>query len=646
MCCTKRVISLLLAFLVLLVPLASGAVATQSDSLRLTSEMNWEDASNFGAYDYSISTPKTGYSMGFYTIDNGDGTVSGLVVPPAYQKYDKATGSFKYVRSDKFYVERYNDKGKAVSYKELDMELPLFGAFLAGKNYNYMAFGQSNPNRIESLEVWRIVRYDKEWNRLDSVSVTGGQSLTSEPFRSTVARMAESDDGKSLTLLASRTRSIDGHQSNLAFVMDTEPLQMKKVLAEEYPANHVSHSFGQFVQYDGSKTVTVDHGDAFPRSFVLQELNGKRNGVHLLTIAGEDGDNVTNAIGSGFEVSGQGYLFLGCSDSQTGKANEPWNVFLTYVNKSMGPAKLTWLTSGSENINCARLVKIDNNSFVAMWSESDGTHWQQLNGTGQKVGTEQILSDTPMPPTQPIVQGRDIRWIQVKNGEPTLFTMTVEESPSSWAAEFVDKAKDAGILPNNLQSKYTQPITRAEFCALGTALYESVRGEITERKSFSDTSDPNVEKMAALSVVNGTGGDKFSPNAQLTREQAATMLARLADAMDRPLAEGGADFSDKDKISSWAVDAVGKVQATGIMNGVGKNAFSPKTNYTREQSVITMVRMLDHVMADDVLIQSEDDIPLGDDSETSDVSGLWIGLIVLACGGLLVLGIKRKGKDH
>lgn len=602
MCSLRRLLSLVLAVIMSLSLLPAAALAADVSSLTLKSKMNWGDADNFGAYDYSTSKPKTGYSMGFYTIDNGDGTVSGLVVPPAYQKYDRATGTFYYVRPDNFYVEKYDAQGNVVSSKTLPMELPLFGAFLAGKNYNYMAFGQSNPNGSSDLEVWRIVQYDKDWNRLASVSVTGGATMTKEPFRSTVARMAESHDGKTLTLLSARSRT-DGHQSNVTIQVNTQPFQIKQVLGDEFPQNHVSHSFGQFIQYDGSKLVTVDHGDAYPRAFVLQDFNG--NEVNLLNIAGETKDNVTNAIGSGFEVSGSGYLFLGCSDPQQGGTSQPWNVFLAYVGKDMKQVKLTWLTGGSESITCARLVKVDDNTFVAMWGESDGTHWQQLDGSGKKVGDENVLKGIPMPPTQPIVQGKSIRWIQEKSGTPCLFTLNLggaqimtpppsnAEAPSSWAAEFVDAAKKAGILPANLQSKYTQATTRAEYCALATALYESLRGEITQRQTFCDTTDPNVEKMAALGVVNGTGEGKFSPGNNLTREQAATMLSRLAAALGCPFGQAAPDFTDNTLVSSWAFDAVGQVQSSGIMNGVGGGRFSPKGSYTREQSIITMVRMME-----------------------------------------------------
>ena len=168
--------------------------------------------------------------------------------------------------------------------------------------------------------------------------------------------------------------------------------------------------------------------------------------------------------------------------------------------------------------------------------------------------------------------------------------------PSAWAVEQVNAAIGAGLVPEALQAKYTTATTRAEFCALAVALYETATGnEITGRVQFSDTEDVNVEKMASLEVVNGVGDNMFAPSDKLTREQAATMLSRLAKAIGKPLTEQAATFVDIADISTWASAAVGQMQATGIMNGVGDNTFAPKTDYTREQSIITMMRLFDIV---------------------------------------------------
>lgn len=167
---------------------------------------------------------------------------------------------------------------------------------------------------------------------------------------------------------------------------------------------------------------------------------------------------------------------------------------------------------------------------------------------------------------------------------------------SAWASENVASAMARNLVPLGLQSDYTKAATRAEFCALAVALYETVTGrEITQRKTFADTTDINVEKMGALNVVSGVGTDRFNPDGTLTREQAAAMIARLAAAVGEPLPEAGATFSDKTSISPWAANQVGQVQAANIMGGVGNNLFAPAGTYTREQSIITMLRLFNAV---------------------------------------------------
>ena len=181
--------------------------------------------------------------------------------------------------------------------------------------------------------------------------------------------------------------------------------------------------------------------------------------------------------------------------------------------------------------------------------------------------------------------------------------IAVEDLPdlstaNDWAHEYIINAIKNGLVPAKLQGSYGNNTTRAEFCALAVALYETVTGEeITGRETFTDTNDINVEKAAFIGVVKGVSDGKFAPDSLLNREQAATMLSRLADALDKPLINPETTFADKDEISDWAVDAVNKMQAAGIMQGVGGNRFSPKTWYTREQSIITILRLFNEVKA-------------------------------------------------
>lgn len=163
----------------------------------------------------------------------------------------------------------------------------------------------------------------------------------------------------------------------------------------------------------------------------------------------------------------------------------------------------------------------------------------------------------------------------------------------AWAAAQVNGAIAQGLVPQELQGGYNLVTTRAQFCALAVRLYESVKGEITGRETFTDTDDGNVQKMAALGVVSGVGGGAFDPDGPLTREQAATILARLSNAMGKPLSGGSHPFTDG--VASWADAAVGQVYQAGIMTGTGDATFSPQGEYTRMQSIVTLMRLYEQL---------------------------------------------------
>ena len=170
------------------------------------------------------------------------------------------------------------------------------------------------------------------------------------------------------------------------------------------------------------------------------------------------------------------------------------------------------------------------------------------------------------------------------------------DKPSVWAQAQVNGAIAVGLVPQSLQSDYSLPATRADFCALAVSLYENVMNmSITGRVYFDDSNDINIEKAASIGIIFGVGDGLCDPGGELTREHAAAMLSRLAEAIGKPFEKAAPTFADNNKLSPWSRDAAGQVQAAEIMSGVGGNYFAPKILCTREQSIITIMRLYDYV---------------------------------------------------
>ena len=206
-----------------------------------------------------------------------------------------------------------------------------------------------------------------------------------------------------------------------------------------------------------------------------------------------------------------------------------------------------------------------------------------------------ILSDTNNPTTTFIMPERSVtvtaNWWFSGSGAGA-GTGASGAGSSDWARHFVDLAISSGLVPGSLQSNYNQPITRAEFSALVVTLYENLTARtISSYVRFSDVNDMNVSKAAAIGIVNGVGNNQFDPNGQLTREQAAVMLARLAGTLSWTMPEREDRFFDHGNISSWAVESVYQAHGAGIMGGVGDNLFAPQGLFTREQGIVAILRM-------------------------------------------------------
>ena len=97
--------------------------------------------------------------------------------------------------------------------------------------------------------------------------------------------------------------------------------------------------------------------------------------------------------------------------------------------------------------------------------------------------------------------------------------------------------------------------------------------------------------MAGLGIVNGVGGSNFAPGRQITRQEAAALISRLAEGLNKPLTKGTLAFNDNDKIAEWAKDSVSQVFAADIMRGKDGNIFDPLGAYTREQAMATFYRL-------------------------------------------------------
>ena len=336
----------------------------------------------------------------------------------------------------KLLVEYYSSDFEPLSTKLIDNELPIFGAFYDSGNNYYVLSGQENPKQNDSLEVFRITKYDKNWNKIKSCGLYGAN--TTVPFDAGSARMTHSGDHLLVRTCHEMYKSSDGnnHQSNVTIEVDMPSMTITDsytgVMNVDY--GYVSHSFNQFIKTDGNHIVALDHGDAHPRSAVLVKYNsdfttGKFFPSYFEQVSNIDvvtypeytagHYNYTGAAIGGFDVSSSSYIVAQSTvDLDYINTSETRNVYVSAVSKDLSTNKLNKITSyaeGTDSASAPQLVKINNNSFLLLWARDTKVNCVKLNADGTVNGSihtfEGSLSDC-----QPVIRnGRAVWYVYDKN---------------------------------------------------------------------------------------------------------------------------------------------------------------------------------------------------------------------------------------
>ena len=524
--------------------------------------------------------------------------------------------------------------GKVIEKKKIPYELPLFGAFLSGVSYNYIAFGQANDGQDNGKEVIRIVKYDKSFKKLGSASINGGTVITRIPFNSGCPRMAE--NGNTLVLYTSRIRytSADGlnHQSNLAVTLDTGTMRVLGSSAI-FPSNHVSHSFDQYVLFDGNTPVFLDHGDAYPRSVVLNKTYESENyndaysyieKASMYKIPGATGANCTGVSVGGFAMSNRNYLAViskidprkassYTSFEITGLGLDQRDIVVCSIPKgftdgvSAGQTTIGKYVGTDVVASTPRVYSYGDGKFVLLWQEfpadsgkpgrKDAFVSQDIDGDGKPVGTRRRYSDVgefykgffnvgALPAasflldpahgktaSQDVIDGQD-----TQDEQSAPISNSRLASASDWAKDGIKSALKKGFVPEDVMDDYQGVISRRDFCRMAVRYVEYATGDSIDGI------------MAAKGVTR-------DPNAF-------------------------SDTGDPDILAAFAV---------GITSGTGNGQFTPDGRFTREQAA----RMLMNVCA--VLGKETGASPPSGFSDMRDVSG-WAADAVNYCyaNGIMV----------
>lgn len=399
----------------------------------------------------SESTPAAEAEPGklYYSKKATEGAVSNNVQINGYDGSYHASPMYSYLYEwnenlyrleyidGKIILEKYDPNLKFLGNGEIKPELPIFGGFFAGEEYNFIVYGDMNLSESNNKEVIRVVKYTKGMKRVSAKSIYGCNTYI--PFDAGCPRMDERDGILYIHTSHEMYRSSDGyhHQANMDLYIRIS--DMSTVYSNYNVSNpsmgYMSHSFNQFIKVNENGIYTVDHGDAYNRAitaFRRADTSSKYAGYEdIFKIKGKIGENYTGVCVGGMELGEDYMLVVGTSvpqDSTFGKASQK-NLFVIKVPMYSGDkTSIQYLThyDKSDNITFSepKLVKTGDDRFMLLWTETKSSETKlfvtMLDGNGKEIGKRQEYS-AYLSDCQPIVYNGKVTYYVTKGGVPVFY---------------------------------------------------------------------------------------------------------------------------------------------------------------------------------------------------------------------------------
>ncbi|WP_308860080.1 rhamnogalacturonan lyase family protein [Paenibacillus endoradicis] len=167
-----------------------------------------------------------------------------------------------------------------------------------------------------------------------------------------------------------------------------------------------------------------------------------------------------------------------------------------------------------------------------------------------------------------------------------------------WASDVIKQLSAKHIITgiNDTQYAPLRDVSRAEFAAL---IVRSLQLKSSVQPIFNDVSVSkwyanDIAAAYEAGIITGYDGNRFAPEASITRQEMAVMMLRAYEYASGQKVEisPSDNFTDQDQISTWAKAAVNAIHSIGIIEGNNGNIFNPQGNLNRAESAKVIFELL------------------------------------------------------
>ena len=173
-----------------------------------------------------------------------------------------------------------------------------------------------------------------------------------------------------------------------------------------------------------------------------------------------------------------------------------------------------------------------------------------------------------------------------------MLPQTVLAAAADYTQPYLNQLVNWGFMRGDIDGNLNPDnnITRAEFV---TIINRAFGYETVGATPFNDVEDTDwyAEDVAiayTAGYITGTSANTFSPLAEITREEAAVILAR--NLMMQPAVGENTDFTDGRDLSNWSSGLVSTAARYNLLSGYPDGSFRPQNPITRGEVAIMVTK--------------------------------------------------------
>lgn len=175
------------------------------------------------------------------------------------------------------------------------------------------------------------------------------------------------------------------------------------------------------------------------------------------------------------------------------------------------------------------------------------------------------------------------------NNDVTYDTNFSDLGDAAWAESSVKYLASKGIISGKGDGRFypNDTVTREEFVKIIVEAFKIYSNTATVEFEDVDSGRWSYGYIASAyraGIIAGNSDTTFNPAGEMTRQDMAVIMYRVANLVGLGLNSADVTFADGADIADYAKEAVGALCSAGIINGTGDNCFSPLETVTRAQA--------------------------------------------------------------